>query len=910
MPKHPQDFRVLVVYPELIGMLVLPLSVGLFTALLRRAGYTVALFDTAHYVTDETTSPTNRVKFLQARPFEYERDLRVMWKTDLHGDFRRTVLDFRPHLLVVTTVEDTWLQAVSLLDCVDDLGIPSICGGVFVTAAPEKAIRFPAIRMVGIGEGEAIVPQVAERIRSGASCEGIPGVWVKGEDGTIHRTPRGPVVDIDRLPVPDFSLFEESRFYRPMGGKVHRTIPIETMRGCSYACVSSSELIGTEHFLLRPDEFMWNGTDICPAGHTHRLARMGNVTAVSNGRKPFLWLTLENGLGMAVSREHPVAAVRNDGIEYIPAQELTVGSWLATHLGQCSVTKPVNLTTPTLPHRTQTETAWAQIRRVPTSLGEPLAWLIGLLLGDGHIRKMPYAQIHFAINARTHDTFCDYFESLFGVQPRFTASTITKKMVHCWVTSRYLYDFFVQSLGINPSDKLHVPQGIRRSPKSIALAFLDGLMAADGYWPKSDTYKHPYLTTISRRFAMDVAALSIWAGRPASIVRGSKTPQGRQAWRVYFCYENCWGRVYGKPCPTNRIPVVGRTIYRSRKSGKLFWRTGELTRLGVPRERLRELDSTHPLLNNAFIYTRILSVSDRPKDDAYDLCVEPSHTFSINGIQVENCSFCNSPGQVVMASDAGSGAFVRRKHVAVLEKELTELAGRYAPELLYFVDDIFLGKPLTWLEEFAEMYQQFGIRYWHNSRPESITPKTLGLLRDTNCYRMSLGLEAGNEVYRDKALHRKMRNDKLTTHFTYAANGGVVYSMNLILGYPDETREMVFETVELVRQLPGYDSLTVSIFTPYHGTGLRRIAEERGYLDPSVITTHTTSSSLLTMPRPYLSRDEIDQLMRTIPLYVHLDKARWPEIGQAETNDRLFAQLQEEYRGSVWGDQEDRGGMP
>ena len=36
--------------------------------------------------------------------------------------------------------------------------------------------------------------------------------------------------------LPDFDMFEESRFYRPMVGKVWRMFPIETARGCPYTC--------------------------------------------------------------------------------------------------------------------------------------------------------------------------------------------------------------------------------------------------------------------------------------------------------------------------------------------------------------------------------------------------------------------------------------------------------------------------------------------------------------------------------------------------------------------------------------------------------------------------------------------------------------------------------------------------
>ena len=44
-------------------------------------------------------------------------------------------------------------------------------------------------------------------------------------------------VDINELPaITDIGLFGEKRFYRPMGGKIRRLLPVETHRGCPYTC--------------------------------------------------------------------------------------------------------------------------------------------------------------------------------------------------------------------------------------------------------------------------------------------------------------------------------------------------------------------------------------------------------------------------------------------------------------------------------------------------------------------------------------------------------------------------------------------------------------------------------------------------------------------------------------------------
>ena len=112
---------------------------------------------------------------------------------------------------------------------------------------------------------------------------------------------------------------------------------------------------------------------------------------------------------------------------------------------------------------------------------------------------------------------------------------------------------------------------------------------------------------------------------------------------------------------------------------------------------------------------------------------------------------------------------------------------------------------------------------------------------------------------------------------------------------PGETRELVMDTVELIRSIEGYDALTVSIFTPYHGTVLRDVAVKNGWMDPKTITTHTTARSVMNMPPPYLSADELDSLALTFPLYTYFPKSEWPQILRGEKNDEEGRNIREKY---------------
>ena len=482
--KTKEETRILLVYPNLPLMLVPPLSIGIFTRILMEEGYQVDLFDTTHYLDDDTTSPRNRVKFLQARKFSEEDDLGVRIKTDLFGDFRRKVREFQPDIMLFSVVEDAFLKTIDMLETVSDLEVPHVLGGVFPTAAPQRCFDYPAVKMIALGEGETTIINVTEAVRLDKPLHDIPGIWYRGAEGTIYRNLQPPLVNINDYR-PDFSLFSEDRFLRPMGGRIFKTIPVETFRGCPYSC-----------------------------------------------------------------------------------------------------------------------------------------------------------------------------------------------------------------------------------------------------------------------------------------------------------------------------------------------------------------------------------------------------------------SFCNSPMHRDFSKEHDLGNFLRRKTMANLRTELDELITLYDPEFFYFVDDVFLARPIQEIFDFCDMYEDIGLPFWFNTRSENCEPETMKRLKEVGCYRISFGIECGNEEFRQKVLLRKPTNEETIRRFEIIADSGIAFSLNLIIGMPGETRELIMDTVELVRSIRGYDTLTVSIFTPYHGTVLRKVAVMNGWLDDKTITKHTTSHSLLHMPPPYVSADDIDGLMRVVPFYCYFPKSEWENIRRAETDDR------------------------
>jgi anaerobic magnesium-protoporphyrin IX monomethyl ester cyclase len=131
--------------------------------------------------------------------------------------------------------------------------------------------------------------------------------------------------------------------------------------------------------------------------------------------------------------------------------------------------------------------------------------------------------------------------------------------------------------------------------------------------------------------------------------------------------------------------------------------------------------------------------------------------------------------------------------------------------------------------------------------------------------------------------------------FRILSHCGLPFSVNNILGFPTETRELAMDTIELNRQIEA-DGVNAYSFSPFHGTPLRKMAEEFHYIDPGLIARSATKPTLLNMPQ--FPPEAIEGLRRCFVLYVKFPKNRWEEIGQAEAltpeGDRIWAQLRDE----------------
>lgn len=490
----PADFRVLLVYPNTMMATLVPLSISTLYPVLKDKGYGIELFDATYYKTEEISFEQKKAELLQVKNFDFAAAGVKFKTTDMFEDFREQITRFKPHLLAITIVENTFPLALQLLESVRDLDVPVIAGGIFVSNVPEELIAVEDIDMICLGEGEQALPEVCERLRLGEDCSDIANLWVK-KDGEIIKNPLRPLIRLDDIPFADYDAFEPQRLFRPMYGEIKTMIHVELERGCPY-----------------------------------------------------------------------------------------------------------------------------------------------------------------------------------------------------------------------------------------------------------------------------------------------------------------------------------------------------------------------------------------------------------------NCTYCETPQLRELYKKSGHGNYGRRKSPARIKEELLHLVEKYSPDYINFNAESFLARPLSELEELAALYTDIGLPFWCQTRPETISEDKIRVLKEMGCDVMQFGIECGNEEFRAKVLNRHHPNSQLVDNLHIVEKYGIRYTVNNIIGFPDETRELIFETIELNRLVsPG--TINCYIFTPFKGTALYKYCVEKGYLGADAEVYQLLDGAPLKMDS--ISYDELKGLQRTFSLYVRMPKSKWPEIERAERFDeegnKVFAQLKDEY---------------
>jgi radical SAM superfamily enzyme YgiQ (UPF0313 family) len=113
------------------------------------------------------------------------------------------------------------------------------------------------------------------------------------------------------------------------------------------------------------------------------------------------------------------------------------------------------------------------------------------------------------------------------------------------------------------------------------------------------------------------------------------------------------------------------------------------------------------------------------------------------------------------------------------------------------------------------------------TRVDQVSKEILTKMKETNCQQVFFGVESGCQTILD-AVKKRTTVEQNEKAIRMAKEAGLFVSISIILGYPGETKEMLQQTLEFLRRAEP-DDVYLCIATPYPGTELRRVVEEKGW---------------------------------------------------------------------------------
>jgi anaerobic magnesium-protoporphyrin IX monomethyl ester cyclase len=211
-----------------------------------------------------------------------------------------------------------------------------------------------------------------------------------------------------------------------------------------------------------------------------------------------------------------------------------------------------------------------------------------------------------------------------------------------------------------------------------------------------------------------------------------------------------------------------------------------------------------------------LPLPDRGAIDMHkyvDVWREHHRMGSVNLITARGC-----PYKCAWCSHAVYGYSHRRRSPENVVEEVAAIVARYAPEQLWYADDVFtISHP--WLASYSTAMRERGLHlpFETITRADRLqTEAAASALAALGCYRIWIGAESGSQRILD-AMRRDVTLEEVHRAVQLAHTHGMQVGMFLMWGYEGEELEDIAATVDLVRQA-NPDTFLTTVSYPIKGT--------------------------------------------------------------------------------------------
>jgi len=678
---------------------------------------------------------------------------------------------------------------------------PVVLGGPHANTTVPPEFDYVVAGDQGGGGGEPAFLEVLRRVQGGDSGKGV--VRVESRDSSEYPNDRWPYPARDLVDVESYRYFIDGE----------RATHIVSQAGCPFACnfaFAGDGLVATERgFISIATLHASAQVDVYAAcGHGHAIPVRGHGLSIAAsdaqaicsvtqalGKRRCVRLATENGLEVVVDVEHTTRVFRSGAVLEIPAQDVRLGDWMPVRYGaNVWPTEMVRFDVgparipllgrgrpPKQPH-------------LPNLLDEDLAWWLGFIVGDGSIYEEHHTtmRVHVDLMTRVRELNA----RLFG-EPGVIDTSGNQVAPNVVLSSVVIGRWLRCVIGLNPADKLRVPECVLRSPRSVALAFVDGLYTADGH--EADGART--ITSISPRLLREVAAIHVNAGFVPSMRPRESAEQAQSEGHAQRFILTLHIR-------RRRWPLLVGPKYERAGSQQAHW---------VRESTARREYADHPLVARPDVcWFPVTAIEDVGQHDVYGLTADG--TVTVNGLLLPQCAHWRGYRKLVPRS------------LTHIEGELRQLVGQGYHAIMEYSDEVNLYPDF---DGWMSLLQRVGIRRWRGFFKAGKKVQSEDMIRrmaESGCHQVCVGAESGSP--RILARVGKGATVEDNTNFVrWCVKHGIAPKCFIQVGLTgDESWETVQETRDWLVAMAGEGlrHIDVAITTPFEGTPIREHPERWG----------------------------------------------------------------------------------
>ena len=188
------------------------------------------------------------------------------------------------------------------------------------------------------------------------------------------------------------------------------------------------------------------------------------------------------------------------------------------------------------------------------------------------------------------------------------------------------------------------------------------------------------------------------------------------------------------------------------------------------------------------------------------------------------CTYCSSP--TLMEMSKGNGKWRREKPVPQIRAEIDKFKSIYGLEMIYFVDEVMMTSDQR-TTDFRNGLQDLNIPFVFMYRPELIKENRVRDMKAAGAYSCSIGIESGNEGFREQLLKRRMKDKRIIESYQVMKEIGIKTHSFIMIGLPEQTPAIMEDTYDLLREIQP-DSAQATTFYPLPATALYKQTIDSG----------------------------------------------------------------------------------